>query len=297
MRVTGSEIRERDDQREVVVPTHNDVVLAGMRLHYLEWGTPGNPPIVFLHGGGLNARTWDPVCADLCRDYHCYALDLRGHGDSEWSPILDYGLDAHVRDVSGFVDHVGSDRLVVVGHSLGGHAAISYASRHSDLLAALVVVDTSPLFQGGPPLDKIRDFMLGADLFDSFDEAIEYVHAFNPSRDPASIGASLGHSLRQLLDGRWAWKRDQRGLNDNYFATSLRELQSLTRVVPDVGCPTLLVRGENSAVPPEDAERFCSLLPDGRPVTVERAAHNVQRDNPAGLLKAIRPFLAQHAPR
>jgi pimeloyl-ACP methyl ester carboxylesterase len=295
MRVTASEIREPDDLREVGLPTHHDVVLAGMRLHYLEWGTAGNPPIVFLHGGGLNAHTWDSVCAALCREYHCYALDLRGHGDSEWSPTLDYGLDAHVRDVARFVDHVGSDRPVIVGHSLGGHAAIRYASRHSDLLAALVIVDTSPFFRGGPPLEKIRDFMLGADLFDSFDEAIEYVHAFNPSRDPASIGSSLEHSLRQLPDGRWAWKRDQRGLNDNYFATSLRELQSLDRVVPDVGCPTLLVRGKNSAVSAEDAERFRSLLPNGRTVTVESAAHNVQRDNPPGFVRGIRPFLARYA--
>jgi pimeloyl-ACP methyl ester carboxylesterase len=295
MQVTGSEIRERDDQRELVLPTHHDVVLAGMRLHYLEWGRLGDPPIAFLHGGGLNAHTWDPVCADLSHDYHCYALDLRGHGDSEWSPTLDYGLDAHVRDVTGFVNHFGSDRLVVVGHSLGGHAGIRYASRHSDLLAALVVVDTSPFFQGGPPLAKLRDFMLGAVLFDSFDDAIDYVHAFKPSRDPASIGASLEHSLRQLPDGRWAWKRDQRGLNNNYFATSLRELQSLVRVVPDVRCPTLLVRGESGAVSAEDAERFCSLLPDGRPVTVESAAHNVQRDNPLGFVAALRPFLARCA--
>ena len=293
MQVTGSEIRERDDQRGLVRPTHHDVVLAGMRLHYLEWGMPGNPAILFLHGGGLDAHTWDAVCADLCHDYHCYALDLRGHGDSEWSPTLDYGLDAHVRDVAGFVDHLGSDRLVVVGHSLGGHAGILYASRHSDLLAGLVVVDTSPFFRGGPPLTELRDFMVGATVFDSFDDAIDYVHAFKPSRDPASIGASLEHSLRRLPDGRWTWKRDQRGLDNNYFATSLGELQSLVGVVPDVRCPTLLVRGETGAVSPDDAEKLCSLLPDGRPVTVDGAAHNVQRDNPPGFVAALRPFLAQ----
>jgi esterase len=266
-----------------------------MRLHYLEWGRPGDPPILFLHGGGLNAHTWDGVCAELCHDHHCYALDLRGHGDSEWSPTLDYGLDAHVRDLAGFVDHVGSDRLVVVGHSLGGHAGIRYAGRHSDRLAALVVVDTSPFFGGGAPLAELRDFMQGADLFDSFDDAIEYVQAFKPSRDTASIGASLEHSLRRLPDGRWTWKRDQRGLDDDYFATSLRELQSLVRELPDIRCPTLLVHGEDGAVSTEDAERFCSLVPDCGHVTVEGAAHNVQRDNPLGLVAALRPVLAHCA--
>jgi pimeloyl-ACP methyl ester carboxylesterase len=290
--VTASEVRERDHE---VSTEHQHAVIGGMRLHYLEWGMAGKPPIVFLHGGGLNAHTWDAVCADLSSDYHCYAVDLRGHGDSEWSPTLDYGLDAHVRDLAGFVDITGSDRLVVVGHSLGGHAGIRYASEHSDRLAALVVVDTSPFFQGGPRLAALRDFMLGAEEFESFDEAVDYVRDFIPDRDAANIRRSLELSLRQFPDGRWTWKRDQRALNDNYFATSLSELQALVRVLPDVRCPTLLVRGERGAVSEEDASRFCAVIPDGRSITVEGAAHNVQRDNPTRFVGAIRPFLADYA--
>src|SRR5262245_49859397 len=57
-----------------------------MRFHYLDWGTRGRPPMVFLHGGGLNVHTWDLVCAALKPERHCIALDQRGHGDSEWSP-------------------------------------------------------------------------------------------------------------------------------------------------------------------------------------------------------------------
>ena len=61
---------------------------------------------MFLHGGGLSAHTWDIVCLALREEYRCYALDLRGHGDSEWSPALDYSLGAHLRDLEAFADHL-----------------------------------------------------------------------------------------------------------------------------------------------------------------------------------------------
>jgi len=71
---------------------------AGLRLHYLDWGRRDRPALLFLHGGALTAHTWDLVCLALRADFHCLAVDLRGHGDSEWSPNLDYGRDRRVSD-------------------------------------------------------------------------------------------------------------------------------------------------------------------------------------------------------
>jgi pimeloyl-ACP methyl ester carboxylesterase len=145
-------------------------------------------------------------------------------------------------------------------------------------------------------LTRIREFMLGAADFDSFDDAVEYVQSHDPSRDPAKLRHTLKHSLRQLPDGRWTWKRDQRHLDDRYFAEALKELRSLLPVVGDIRCPTLVVRGENGVLGAEDADNFCSRLPHGRAVTVEGAGHNIQSDNPAGLVAALRPFLAETTP-
>src|SRR5262249_16110419 len=136
---------------DIVLPRHEHVVLGGMRLHYLDWGPPsegrgshGSSPVVFLHGGGLNAHTWDVVCLALRHEHHCYPLDLRGHGDSEWSPGLDYSLGAYLRDLEAFADHLGVGRYFLVGQSLGGLIGISYASRHLTRLAGLVAVDSGP---------------------------------------------------------------------------------------------------------------------------------------------------------
>ena len=95
------------DVPELCLPEHHDVVIGRMRLHYLDWGTADRPPIVFLHGGGLTAHTWDLICLALRADYHCLALDQRGHGDSEWSPELHYGPEAHLADLEGFIDRLG----------------------------------------------------------------------------------------------------------------------------------------------------------------------------------------------
>src|SRR3989449_3032952 len=129
---------------ELVLPEAHHVILRGMRFHYLDWGTRGQPPVLFLHGGGLNVHTWDLVCAALRLERHCLALDQRGHGDSEWSPEMDYATESHVADLDAFVDRLGLDRFVLVGMSLGGANALAWAGTHSQRLAALVLVDVGP---------------------------------------------------------------------------------------------------------------------------------------------------------
>src|SRR6266567_3256268 len=161
----------------VVLPASRHVVARGFRLHYLDWGTAGKMPVVFLHGGGLTAHTWDVVCLALSDDYHCYALDQRGHGDSEWSPESDYSFDAHLRDLEAVVDHLRLTRLVLVGHSLGAFIAIRYASRHSERLAGLVVVDAGPYERQTAGRDRVFEFLLGRTDFDSLEEAVEHAHS------------------------------------------------------------------------------------------------------------------------
>src|SRR2546423_7194822 len=116
------------DVEELVLPADHDIVVDGMRLHYLDWGCKG-PPLLFLHGGCLTAHSWDLVCLALHHEYHCIALDQRGHGDSEWSPTLDYGPEAHVRDIRGLVAKVALTMPVLVGQSMGGLNAITYAAQ------------------------------------------------------------------------------------------------------------------------------------------------------------------------
>src|SRR5262249_41301850 len=213
----------------VVLPRHEHVVLGGMRLHYLDWSSPGGDrrtPVVFLDGGGLNAHTWDIVCLALREEHHCYALDLRGHGDSEWSPALDYSLGAHLRDLEAFADHLGTARFFLVGQSLGGIIGIGYASRHPRRLAGLVAVDCGPFAGSQAGIARLAAFTLDSREFASLDEAVTRALAFNPRRDPRLLRYSLQHNMRRLPDGRWTWKRDQRHLSRQRLAALVAQIRA-----------------------------------------------------------------------
>jgi pimeloyl-ACP methyl ester carboxylesterase len=280
---------------DLELPAAHHVILRGMRFHYLDWGTAGLPPALFLHGGGLNVHTWDLVCATLKTERHCLALDQRGHGDSEWSPVMDYATESHADDLGAFVDHLGLDRFVLVGMSLGGANALAWAGTQSRRLAGLVLVDVGPETRAAGRA-KIQAFTSEATPLDSVEDFVNRALAFNPRRDAALLRRSLLHNLRQTPDGKWMWKYDQRHRGRMDPAASERRRELLWSAVARVKCPTLVVRGAESDVfHDEDAEKLSRALPDGRWVKVEKAGHTVQGDNPAGLLVSLRAFLNQVA--
>ena len=284
------------DLPEVVLPDAHHLLLRRMRFHYLDWGTPGLPPVVFLHGGGLNAHTWDLVCLALRRERHCVALDQRGHGDSEWSPEMDYSIESHVDDLEAFVDALGLDRFVLVGMSLGGVHALAWAGRHSRRLVGLVLVDVGPEIRVDG-VRKIAAFTSDSTPLDSVDHFVERALAFNPRRNRTLLRRSLLHNLRPMPDGRFMWKYDQRHRGKVVDpAARARRRDLLWSAVDGVECPTLVVRGAESDVfHDEDAERLAARLRQGRWVRIEGAGHTVQGDNPAELLVALRSFLAEVA--
>lgn len=143
---------------EIVLPRDRDVLLGGMRFHFLDWGNEGARPLLFLHGGGLTAHTFDLVCLALRTDYRCLALDQRGHGDSEWSPVEDYGTATHAADIAAFIEAFDLTGLVMVGMSMGALNAIHYAADHGDRLAALILIDAGPELQAEGSA-RIRSFM------------------------------------------------------------------------------------------------------------------------------------------
>ncbi|MCC7363178.1 MAG: alpha/beta hydrolase [Dehalococcoidia bacterium] len=266
----------------------------GIELHYLEWGDPSNPPIVLLHGGGQNARTWGRVATRLGHEYRLLALDARGHGDSDWDPAGQYSGQRHREDVRELVTGLGLDDFVLVGMSMGGMTSLSYASTYGESLRGLVVVDIAPdVKQEGR--DRILGFMLGRESFGSLDEAIEYAHAFNPRRSPEALRSTLPHNLRHLPDGRLRWKWDPACFNFDRQATAGRfgneDLWEGTKRIP---CPMLVVHGKESDILTADVgERLAQSVPNGRYVAVEGSGHSVQGDNPHSLSDAIQQLLRE----
>jgi len=278
---------------EMALPESHHIVVHRIRLHYLDWGTKERHPILFLHGGGLNAHTWDVVCLMLRREYHCLALDQRGHGDSEWEPTADYSHESQIGDLEGFIEKVNLRRPLLVGHSMGGFAAIGYAMRHADKMAGLALVDVGPELNmdGGK---RIRAFLSQDRELDTVDEFVERAMAFNPMRNPTLLRRSLLHNLRRLPSGRWTWKHDPNRIAPGFANERIERAKQILDEVHKISCPTLVMRGARSDVfTDENANKFANALPRGRWLKVENAGHTIQGDNPRGLLDALQPFIRE----
>lgn len=277
------------DISEFELPESRSANLNGVRLHYLEWGRGGKANVLFLHGGGLNAHTWDLVALAMRNEFNVVALDQRGHGDSDWAPPEEgYHLTRYVDDIERLIEHLGWDRLFLVGMSLGGVNSIAFASGYPERLHGLCVIDVGPdlRWEGAA---RVRDFM-AARRGGSLDEHIERALRFNPGRDRRLLVTSLLHNLRPVGDGEWEWKYDPRPFVDVDIEDIAHRQRQLWDVIPQITAPTLVVRGLRSDVFLEDdAAKLVGGLPDGRLVRVD-AGHTVQGDNPRELVDMLRMF-------
>jgi esterase len=278
---------------DVVLPESHEVQVGDLRMHYLDWGNKHLPPIVFLHGGALNAHTWDLVCLALRDDYRCIALDQRGHGDTDWAPDADYSMGAQLADTTGFVDKLGLDKFILVGMSLGAINSLAFAINHPERLNNLVIIDAGPEMRP-PGSSRIRDFVNGVADTVTIEAIIEKALEFNPRRDPKILRRSLMHALRQQPDGTWRWKYDRRRFQVLDQEKHRTERAALADGLSRITCPTLIVRGgESDVFAEEDGIRLAARLPDGKFVTVPKAGHTVQGDNPKDLVAELRRFLTK----
>jgi esterase len=278
---------------EDAVPSSGFVEANGLRFHYLEWGKPTDRPIIMLHGMGQTAHSWDFAALALCDRYHIVALDQRGHGDSDWAPNAEYSLSAHQGDITAVLSELGLDDIVLMGLSMGGRNAFTYAADYPAQVAALIVVDSAPeLQQSGA--DTIRRFVENMDVLDTFEEFVVKTKQYNPRRSDRQIRGSLTNNLKQLPDGRWTWKYDRVFRSpDAKPWTSPDIVAQMWHKVEGVQCHALVVRGAGSTVlSQKTAEEMAQRLPNGRLAVVPDAGHLVPGDNPTGFHQVVEAFLA-----
>ncbi len=275
---------------EGIAYASQNCVLRHHRFHYLEWGPRDAPPLVLLHGGHQSAHSWDLVSLALADRFHIYALDQRGHGDSEWARDEDYSMATMAADVEAFIAHLGLEQPVVMGHSMGGLVTMTMLKNNPAVAKAAVLVDVGPeLSEKGAA--TIRSFVESSQHFDDLEQFVEKVRSYDPFRSREHIERTVRYNLMQRVDGHFVTKcHTQRN-------TRRGALPGVT--MDDVGrfsCPVLLVRGaESNILEPEAAARFAAALGNGTLVTVPKCGHNVQSQNTPGFLEAVTPFLEREA--
>jgi len=123
--------------------TQRYVDAAGVRLHYLDYGTEGLPPMLCVHGGGAHAHWYDYIAPGFTPDYHVRAIDLQGHGDSDWVDPPAYTYDDFALNVDAMVRQLDLRDFVLVGHSMGGAVSLVYAAKYPERVKTLIIVDTT----------------------------------------------------------------------------------------------------------------------------------------------------------
>lgn len=172
------------------------------------FGDPADAPVALLHGGGQTRHSWGTTAADLgAAGWYAVTVDLRGHGESDWSPDHVYTLDRFTADVISIVEYLGRPP-VLVGASLGGNASLGALGRVPELALGLVLVDVSPFLQP-TGTSRIREFMTArsADGYGSLDEVADSIAEYLPHRPRPKNFDGLRKNLREV-DGRYFWHWD-----------------------------------------------------------------------------------------
>src|SRR5690242_12457235 len=120
------------------------VTVNGLKLHYLDFGSSGQPPLVCIHGLSGNAHAFDGLAPHLVGSYRVIALDVRGRGDSDWGPPGDYNPSVYVSDLAVMLDTLKIDNVSLIGTSMGGIISMMYAGGYPERVARLVLNDIGP---------------------------------------------------------------------------------------------------------------------------------------------------------
>lgn len=248
-----------------------------------------DPQVVFLHGGGQNAHTWDTVILGLGAP--ALALDLPGHGRSAWREDGDYGPVLNAVAVEPVIREHAPGAELVVGMSLGGLTALRLAVAAPDLVRKLVMVDVTP--SAPARHTEMTDaqkgtvaLVQGERTFPTFEAMLDVTVAAAPHRDRESLRRGVFHNARRLDDGTWTWRYDSIRKGEGF--------EGLWDDVPLLTTPTTLIRGADSFfVNDDDADEFARTAPVFQGVhVVENSGHSVQSDQPRVLVDLLRKVLA-----
>ncbi|HQQ62657.1 MAG TPA: alpha/beta hydrolase [Pseudomonadales bacterium] len=268
-----------------------------LRLVADAYGDPSSQPVLLAHGGGQTRHAWGKTAEQIADEgFYAVALDLRGHGESDWSDDADYSAFTYAQDVMD-VARTFSQKPIAVGASLGGISSLTAQdiSGH-DLLRALVLVDITPHMES-EGLMRIRDFMLehAANGFASLEDAADFVASYTPHRKRSSNHEGLRKNLRLGEDGRYRWHWDPRFLDRRpHTPGDTIRINFLEEAARALSIPTLLVRGRVSdLVSPESARAFLEMVPHAQYVDIQDAGHMVAGDQNDIFSNAVLDFLRQ----
>ncbi|MFN9161089.1 MAG: alpha/beta fold hydrolase [Alphaproteobacteria bacterium] len=284
-------------------PTSHSFVSQRLKLRYVDWGNPGAPPLILLHGGRDHSRSRDWTAEALRTKWHVIAPDLRGHGDSEWSPDGDYGTLANLYDLAQLIHQQGLAPVTIVAHSFGGNIALRYAGTYPENVRRLVAIEglgPSPRMLADrlakPPGKRLRDWIEAKRAsagrtprkYASIDEALQRMKEANAYLSDAQARHLTIHGVSQNEDGTYSWKFDPYMRIFPPFDMAQADIEQLWAAI---SCPTLLMYGEKSWASNPEKDGRATHFRNASVILFENAGHWLHHDQFDRFMSELDAFL------
>jgi len=288
-------------------PTSQTFISQRMRLNYLDWAEGENgdekPPLVLVHGGRDHARSWDWTAEALSEDYHVYAMDHRGHGDSDWVSDGNYSAGDMVYDLAQFIHQLGVGPVRIIAHSMGGNVALRYTGMFPEMVTKLIAIE------GLGPSPKRRDEMRATPYPERQREWIERKRkaAGRSPRKYESIEAAFTrmieensylteaqarhltiHGVNRNEDGTYSWKFDP---HLNVWPVEDMADEFIEATWGAITCPTLLLYGADSWASNPEKDGRIKHFSTAEVIEFEKAGHWLHHDQFDRFVKVVRDFL------
>ena len=285
-------------------PTSNSFISQRLKLHYVDWGNPDAPPLILQHGGRDHCRSWDWVAQQLRHDWHVIAPDLRGHGDSAWSPDGNYTRAAFVYDFAQLVHTLGYDRVTIIGHSLGGTITSHYAGLYPERVGRLVNIEglfysaeQVGLRDQSTPAERMRDWITARRAaagrqprrYLSLEQAYQRMKEANAYLSDDQARHLTVHGASRNEDGTWSWKYDNYLFDAPPVETPAEEVWALWQAIT---CPVLLLWGTDTFATSPALDGRLEHFADARLITYEKAGHWLHHDRLDSFIADVTAFLA-----
>ncbi|MQF68953.1 alpha/beta hydrolase [SAR202 cluster bacterium AD-804-J14_MRT_500m] len=269
-------------------PSEQFIEINGLRFRYLDWGSNGKPPMICIHGHTGQAHVWDRFGQVFARHFHVYSIDQRGHGGTQWAPG-DYDRDRYVEDLAGFIDVLGLQKVVLVGHSMGGWHSLLYTVTHQDIVASIIMLDIAPERSAESHKEVLTRPATPLELED-LKEVVDWLRLRDPWASDEAIRKDAEDKTITSPDGKRVWKADP-----ELFGTAPLTAELTARYwesLKSINSPILHVRGTESLFVSDDLVARMELTnPLFTNVDVFGAGHDVHIDKPDELEDIVRRFL------
>lgn len=287
---------------EIANPESHSFQSNRLRLHYVDWGNSEAPPLLLVHGGRDHCRSWDWLARDLSKRFRVLALDLRGHGDSDWLNGGAYQLSDYLYDIAQFISQLDLSPLRIIGHSLGGAIAARYAGLYPENVVRLVNIegfgqspDQVAKALATPVEESLRDWVSDNQqmaarkprTYESLAAAIERMGSAHPRLTLEQVTHLTRYGAR-AVNGGFQWKFDP------YVrippATTFTPAEN-ERLYARICCPVLMIRGLDSWSSNPAVDGRSDPYQDVRVVQVADAGHWVHHDQLPVVVKELDNFL------